>query len=258
MKPTILSPILIGLLTTLAGAQQDAPKNAQPAPDAGLVGWWKLNEGSGEVARDTSVSGNIGKINNPVWITGPNPNSKALQIKPGSWVEFSRQQPLVDQLTVMFRVMFDPAVAPFSVEGYPDIVYYGKDGDISYAAGMSKDGVMTFSTSTEGSRHWQNLKTTNDTWEAGKWYHYAVTYDTTARKMICYVDGVEQSSAEYYEPIFKGYANWKLYFGVPTGWGYQHKAFSGALSDVKIYQRALSAGEIKGASEDKGASKPGS
>ena len=38
--------------------------------DAALVGWWKFDDGSGEVAKDSSGKGYHGTITNPLWVAG--------------------------------------------------------------------------------------------------------------------------------------------------------------------------------------------
>jgi hypothetical protein len=45
--------------------------NKTQAQDAGLVGWWKFDEGSGDIAYDASGNGYNGTINgNPEWASG--------------------------------------------------------------------------------------------------------------------------------------------------------------------------------------------
>ena len=48
--------------------------NTVSAADPSLVGWWKLDEGSGLVANDSSGNGNDGTIyGSPLWVTAGTP-----------------------------------------------------------------------------------------------------------------------------------------------------------------------------------------
>ena len=42
---------------------------AAPA-SAGLVSWWKLDDGGGSTAVDSGSAGNDGSVNGPLWVTG--------------------------------------------------------------------------------------------------------------------------------------------------------------------------------------------
>lgn len=56
----------------------------RPAAGGGssLVGWWKLNDGSGTTAVDDSGNGNNGTLtNSPTWTTGPNSNGALAMVK---------------------------------------------------------------------------------------------------------------------------------------------------------------------------------
>lgn len=51
----LVSIVLVLDLVLISGAD---------AADPDLIGWWKLDEGSGDTATDLSASGNDGTINN--------------------------------------------------------------------------------------------------------------------------------------------------------------------------------------------------
>lgn len=38
--------------------------------EGALVGWWKFDDGSGSIAKDSSGRGNHGTITDPIWVTG--------------------------------------------------------------------------------------------------------------------------------------------------------------------------------------------
>ena len=71
----------------LSAAELASLKTAQPISNLGLVGWWKLNEGTGTSVNDASGNGNTGSLKNdtsnspaadgttngPIWSEGPSP-----------------------------------------------------------------------------------------------------------------------------------------------------------------------------------------
>ena len=70
------------------------------------------------------------------------------------------------------------------------------------------------------------------------WYHLAITYDGTTIKM--YVNGVANSTQAFSGALKKTAAN--LTIGQQYAQGYN---INGIISDVRIYNRALTQGEIK-------------
>jgi Concanavalin A-like lectin/glucanases superfamily len=75
--------------------------------------------------------------------------------------------------------------------------------------------------------------------ESGRWYHYAGTYDGSETRV--YLDGKLDISK-----VFTNVVNMKVSSAnVRCGaWGYTHSGYKGALDNVAIWNRALSADEI--------------
>jgi hypothetical protein len=72
----------------------------------------------------------------------------------------------------------------------------------------------------------------------GDWHLYTVTYDGATAKV--YMDGAQVGSASYSDPL--GTGGNILYLGRYNGGGY---GFNGSLDDARLYNRALSAAEVK-------------
>lgn len=84
-----------------------------------------------------------------------------------------------------------------------------------------------------------------DSVKANEWAHVVVTYDrsSTSNDPVIYVNGVSQSVTELTTPT--GTADSEVSFNVSIGYdGYAYAM--GAIDDVRIYNRVLSAAEIAG------------
>lgn len=120
---------------------------------------------------------------------------------------------------------------------------------------FDKDFYHGFALSLSGD--WQNGNTRGKLlWETGngtvmgheaddnQWHHVAAAYD--GRTVRCYVDGVETSHrARKTGPLST--SGWDLCIGntvVDYGWE-ELMAFDGLIDEVRVYNRALSAGEIQ-------------
>ncbi|MBI4976894.1 MAG: LamG domain-containing protein [Spirochaetes bacterium] len=83
------------------------------------------------------------------------------------------------------------------------------------------------------------------TYDANEWYHVAGVYDKTGGKAYIYVNGELKGTAaapagseiRRYEPV--------LYIGCGTTSGKYAGWFTGAVDDVKIFNRALLSDEVK-------------
>ncbi|MDY0357830.1 MAG: LamG-like jellyroll fold domain-containing protein, partial [Sedimentisphaerales bacterium] len=80
--------------------------------DAALVGWWKFDDGSGTVAKDSSGKGYHGTITNPLWVDGQYGGAlnfegdSYVDVPPESWSTIERQA------TVSFWAFGNPDLQP--------------------------------------------------------------------------------------------------------------------------------------------------
>lgn len=214
-------------LSTLGGLRIEDPT------EANLVGYWKFDEGGGQTVRDYSGNGNTGTLS-------------------GSGVTWSTSSV--------------PAVA------YDDYASVTLDGSSGYASvGTTNlpatDGAITISawvnlTSTAGNQNivalsssggalqfglrggaytaWQSGATSTVTGPAattGAWHHVAYTYNGSSTDVI-YVDGTAYSGSFTHQSG----ATTSAYLGTFSGLG---ELLSGGLDDVRIYNTALTASQIK-------------
>jgi len=208
--------------------------------EKGLVGWWRFDEGSGEVAKDSSGNGNDGEITNCQWVAGK--IGKALKFNgEDAFVEVSHSEVLVpDEFTI--EAWINPAgLTPASTD--PKILDRGPMILSKYGGNWKGYILLLEGGSGKPSIHIDTPENeiaavAKEPVKVGTWYHIAGTYD--GKKASIYVNGVLQNSAEaeitHDEGIslFIGKASW-------FDGGY----FQGTIDEVKIYNRVLSADEIK-------------
>ncbi len=112
----------------------------------------------------------------------------------------------------------------------------------SYLLGMTNNGQLFFTVSPNGSVRTNTTLIASNALPINQWTHIAATYDGGALRL--YINGVLAGQTNYSGGIFPGTANFgigAIPFGTSTfGW-----PFSGALDEVSLYNRALSAAEIQ-------------
>lgn len=206
----------------------------QDPSSASLVGYWAFDEGGGTTARDSSPKGNHGVLRNgPTWTSDG---------KRGGALAFDGAQQHVEVLTLQnesFPVSGTLSLwlrAPFAdVANRPIFDGYADDRDHLYirqtSAGPAK--VQFAAQAAAGSAAVASVDVS-----ASTWVHLVMAWDTQARRLTVYVDGVLAAER-----------------ALPTGWAprgqrvnFAHAdccgAIQGTLDEIRLYDRALSAEEI--------------
>ncbi len=205
--------------------------------NAELVGYWKFDEGSGNTAYDLSSYANDGAINgDPKWVAG----------KMGAALEFDGSDDNVDcgndpSLNINDRITVAAWVKTTSTaHGY--FVSKGTAWDETghYAIGQEYNVPMTFQFEIAGSGGTVELDS-NVAVNDGQWHHIVGTYDDPDVRV--YIDGVEQNSATGTNRLTDS-AVGGLTIGQRGG-----NIISGIIDEVRIYNHALTEGEILGAME---------
>ena len=197
--------------------------------DSGLVGWWKLDESSGDIARDSSGQGKDGRLDgNPVWTPTSGKVNGAL--------EFDGTE---DQVTVDDAGDFG-ITNTMSVAAWMNIPEVGRS--FEYAWGydsydtprLMRDGTgTTFKFCGGGISGGVSVSLGG----AG-WHHVVAVADGT--NYILYVDGSLGGQAAYSGDIIT-YNNWCI----GNAYGNDTRRFIGALDDVRVYNRALTQEEVQ-------------
>ena len=212
---------------------------------SGLGGWWKFDETSGTSAADASGGGNNGTlVNTPTWVAGKINN--ALELASA----FSQR------VTVPYNASFN--VNSFTVSAW----FYNSDTSGTYGIfGTRTGGDNTFDLKIQSQTNGINFQAdlgNGTTWLStslnvgslgtatcprNAWNHVAYAIDNVAQKVYIYINSVLYPPSPYTisgTPLLMK-SGQTMTIGLDTAGG---AYFNGKLDDVRVYNRALSAGEI--------------
>jgi len=195
-----------------------------------LIGYWRLDESSGSSAGDSSGSNNngvwygagshttAGKINaagnfdGDDYVAFPSGmiNGKA-NVSVSLWVKTN----VIDQLNGV--VCFETAGTTWRLCTFNDYVRL-RDND-----GLTHD-IDLFPSVTV---------------ETGEWYHLAFVHNGVTQKFTPYVNGVSLGDVDCGTAMYSDIGSFHI--GMPIESVYN---FSGAIDEVRVYSRALSASEV--------------
>lgn len=199
----------------------------------GLVGHWRMDEGSGTTASDSSGNG-LGAtlLNGTAWGTGAMGNALAFDgVNDQASVADSSSLRLTNAFTIALRVKKNGEATSAS-----RLVGKGGSSQRSYgvweAAGSSGKILLQFTTTNGVLRQ----LTGNRDLALGRWYHVVCTWDGLTGRI--YLDGEQDASGTLEgTPIT---SNAALTFGYAGYLG----AFPGSIDDVQLWDRALAASEV--------------
>jgi len=206
--------------------------------EEGLVAWYTFSEGSGATLADKSGN-NPAKIAGAHWLKG----------KGGFALQFDGVKSYVDcgngpslgiagPLSISFWVKQDapkPSQEKYYVIGKADYnVYLTAKGNV---------GFTTISKAPE--KKWTSL-VSKQALPAGVWSHVAAVYDRTAREERIYINGVlDNMRARTEDPLLWVETPVNLVLGTGRYGAERQMFFRGALADLRIYNRALTAQEVQ-------------
>ena len=217
--------------------------------DPNLVGWWKLDEGSGTAATDSSGNGISGVINgNPTWGTNAPFDQSNYLLFDGTndWVDINsvpQEKFLFANYTISMWFRVDGGSGQRDLFGATN--YVGDHGILlEIGHGNAPNGIRyinrsPFSPSGMGAPEEIYTPSTvkvND----GLWHHVAAVRESDISRLL-YVDGVQVGSNTNSLPAFTEPA--RVALGV-LKFSWLARWWNGGIDDVRIYNRALSPDEI--------------
>ncbi|MCW1921047.1 putative Ig domain-containing protein [Luteolibacter arcticus] len=226
-----------GFTTGLELALGTNPNSSASQPSslyANLRAWWKLDESSGTNADDTTGRLQDGTVSGAAWSSGTFGNALSFDgVDDGVFVGTSAAVLGSGNFSLAAWVKVTPGSPVGTVIQQRDPGASGHLGE--YMVNVNANGTVNFFVYNNDVYQF-NLTTTaavND----GQWHHVVALRDGTSGKI--FIDGVESAS---------GSGTIQALLSRSVSIGYDHrdsnKRFTGMIDDVRIYERALSPGEL--------------
>jgi len=209
----------------------------------GLGGCWLFNEGIGDKLNDLSGNGNYGIINGAEWIPGK--DGHALSFNGSSdYVNCGNASPLAltESYTLVgrFNTDIDRAGNQFILGRFTDGAYRG------YAFRILTDEKLQYIHRVQGASEGGtlgNLITSRSTYNDGNWHFVAGVFAVGVGSKM-FIDGLLVGADTTRTDAIPSYTNsGRLFVGAQDAIFKRH--FEGIIDSAYIYNRALSAEEIK-------------
>lgn len=205
----------------------------------GLVLYMSLDEGKGAVVQDASPNEMEGEIRgNAEWVDGK--FGKALNFKASADLVFIPDHDafhISDEITQAAWVLLD------RLPGAHAIIFGTRSGggrNIGFGFGMSpSNGIKVWTNNAGGG--FLDINDDATKLEPGNWYYLAYTHQTDNNGLVeIYVDGEVTHSQESNNPVDPAGAPNEVTIGTWSG-----EAWPGSVDEVRMWNRVLSAAEIK-------------
>ncbi len=194
----------------------------------GLVGYWKFDEGSGAVAKDSSGNGNDGSLSSPApaWSSG--------KIGAGSLSFNGTNNYVTSSVTNIPLGATARTITLWAqergVSNYPRLFQYGTNGTNQQLSIYNHPGTNSWYVGTYGGNLFSGI--TPDT----RWHMHTLSYDGTNLSYL--IDGIATTINQFSISLNTGNSVFIIASDL------EGDPFNGLIDDVRIYNRALSASEI--------------
>jgi len=223
-----------------------------------MVGHWKLDDGTGDTATDSTINANHGTLmpDSPVWTTEGKINGALDFDGVDDYVEIPDDPSLdiTDEITLMAWVYpenwdHDGYSAASSGDKTSEnaIITKANDNDVGdwnlHYKWNDDDGRFGFRFELNGgdtTAHGINIFEETPSTELNTWYHVAGVYDGSQVKL--YINGELVESADYALAIDTN--DFPLRIGKQLWWSDIYSMWDGKIDEVKIYNCALTDEEI--------------
>ena len=203
--------------------------------DDAEIGWWKMDEGSGTLAIDSSIyRSNAAFTGSPIWNTEANcrGSGKCLTFSSGNYLTIGD----VPQLKITGNQTIAMWLRPtsFATRQNPYAKAYGGEGTIT----QEPSGNFNYYYGTGGGNTSPYQGFGSGTITINQWSHIALVRDLTAMKLYWYINGKLSTTTNASYPA-------AVVSTLPAYIGHGYTTdYVGEIDDVRVYDRALSAAEI--------------
>ena len=243
----VLLLIIILVVAFSGGDDDDVEVVDEPEESSGLVGHWKLDtasiSGEGGEVPDSSDNDNTGISKNEVKVKGHNNILVAEFDGEGAYIEIPNDPTLqvTESMTVCFWInpenIGDHRINPLDKndEGeFSLVIEVG--GNLSYYHGDLDSDAGFF--------RWTALPT--GTLQNENWQHVAIVRDATDQVVKSYLNGDLKEASSYSGNASFVHRESNDPIKIGTGYANNNEGhLKGQMSDVRIYSKALSQGEIR-------------
>src|SRR3989344_980246 len=199
---------------------------------SGLVGYWKLDENSGTIVADSSGRGNTGTNVGGTWLDSYTNSGISFDGSSDKYVTTSDSNSLdINGTAITMSAWAKPTSTNYGqIITKLNIVSTNMPWDIQlYTNDYFYTAIKT------DSNGFAEIRSAN-TASFGQWQHLVTVYNGT--NIIFYVNGVQSSIGSQSGNIVTNDQN--LYLGGIAG----GEVFLGSIDEIRIYNRALSAGDV--------------
>ncbi|MFI6601123.1 LamG-like jellyroll fold domain-containing protein [Nonomuraea sp. NPDC050536] len=217
---------------------------APPAPQlpAGEAAYWKLDETSGATAADSSGK-NLPLTLNGTYNHVPGQLGQALKVSGGGYGTTTKPVLNTDQsYTVAGWVKLNSSTDPqtvFSQMGVNQPGFSLKLEASSVVSNVDKHWWLSLLTQDTANEIHEVAVISNNAVKIGEWTHVAIQYDQAAHKARLYMDGALAGEHDY-TPTWNARGNFEIGRGRVIA-----KDLDGTVDDIHVYQRVLTADEIR-------------
>lgn len=206
---------------------------AKPPIVNGLIGWWKLDEGTGTIAKDSSGFGNNGTlIGSPSWGFG-RIRGKSIYLNGAQYLSLPFGQNFnlsTFTVTVWLNVSTYSSNPRLMSNSHTDSDFKG------FQLMINNGGASGFF--DVGTANGVGVATWSSTISTGKWYHYVGVYNGST--VTSYINGVSVASGPITGTLLSGDNNFSIGYNLASTSDY----LTGYINDVRLYKRALSQSEL--------------
>ncbi len=197
--------------------------------DSGLAGYWRLDDGSGTSATDSSSGGNTGTLNyGPTWGTGQIGGAVSYDNTNDSITVGDVVEP--DYITMSAWINRNGnGTAPIITKGN----YTGSE-QYSLFVDYSTYGTVEMIVRAAGGGY-DHCRTSSSGYTTGQWYHVTGTYNGTTCRI--YVNGADTTNTVVSDTTSGAINSGASSLTIGS-------AFNGLLDEVRIYNRPLSPDEV--------------
>ena len=226
----------------VAQLQNSLQLTVQPG---GLVGYYPLEENSGTFTRDLSIYGHNGTLQSGAsWTTGKIGNGVNTNSTADVRVPDSTELNFGQHMTVSLWANQASLTADKALIGQSN---FATDGSWVLQTGSTNTTLRVFVAASAGDTG-GNCVDTDSAWTASAWHHVVLAYDGTQAASIdrakVYIDGVARTMTACGGTIATSLLNSSDYLSIGDFHGLSRQ-FNGSLDEVKLFNRTLTANEIK-------------